>query len=121
MDWAAASRSPVRGVTKAGAGIEDSDGDAVAGFELGESELSGVGDFFHVREHAAADVEQEHDVQGSFVAGEMDDGLGLIVVEDAEVGGGEAVEDAGAVDDLGIDADKRDVGAERRRVAGKGG
>src|ERR1043166_7622379 len=90
--------------------------------------MSGGGDALDVRLHAAADVEQEEDVDGHVFTLEIADLLRLAVLAENEILGAEAAGGAVVlVDHLRIDAGERDIAAEliggafRRRIGGRCG
>lgn len=91
------------------------DGDAVAGAEFGEGGTGAGGDALDAGLHAAADVEEEDEVEGHFFSGEVADRLGLAVVGEEEVLGIEGGGVAGLAGDVDIDADEADAPAEDRR------
>src|SRR5439155_11429553 len=72
--------------------------------------------------HAAADIEQQDEIERLQIGREAGDVLLLAVVEDAEVWFGEAGDDAAvAVGYFGVDVDERDVGVEGGRGLRVGG
>ncbi len=97
----------------AGVAVEDHDSDAVLISEHAEGIVRGVGDALHVGAHAAADVEEEEDVERHVFAGEIADfdDFSLLFENEifrVETGDGVVV----AIEDLDVDADQGYVAVE---------
>jgi hypothetical protein len=91
---------------------EGEDGDAVVRAEFGEGGTGAGSDALDAWLHTAADVKEEDEIEGDIVAGEVADRLGLAVVGEEEVLGGEGCGSAGLAGDVDIDADEADAPAE---------
>jgi len=93
--------------------VEHHDADTIAFRKLAQRIVCGVSQPLHVRAHATADVQQQHDIDGHVLTGEITNlnPLALLPqfkVLNAETSDGSAV----AIEYLNIDADQGHVAAE---------
>ena len=96
--------------------VERHDRGAVTGTQHVERQPGDVRHLAHRRHHAAARVEQQHEVKRLFPMAEIEDLLRAPVVRDAEIVLRQAIHHAAAIADIGVDAHDTDARAEGRLV-----